>query len=371
MQGIVFVSSEQEKKDFLEFPYHHYNNDPQWVPPLKIQQKALLDTQKNPFFKTADIALFLASHNGEIAGRIAAIHNHAYNDYHKDTAGFFGFFECVKHQNIANLLFRVVKDWLQDRGCTRLLGPMNPGLLDEIGIQIDGFQHAPAIMMPHSKPWYDRLILDAGLEKAMDLFSYKVTQNKVETERMNRAVEIVKKRTPGLEIRPVRIRKLDEEVKIVHHIFNRAWNKNWGFYEIGLDFFEHLAKDLKQIIDPDFAHIAEVNGKPVAFSIALPDYNQVFKKMNGNLFPFGFLKLLWYRKKINGIRTSLMGVLPEYHGRGIDALLTREAINNGIKRNFQTAELGWLLETNTDVIRVAERVGGVKEKTYRIYQKKF
>ncbi len=367
LQGVVFVTTEAEKKEFLEFPYRHYADDPNWTPPLKIQQKELIDTRKNPFYKEAEIALFLAYHNGIPAGRIAAIHNHAYNRHNNDSAGFFGFFECIQNQFVADLLFRVVSDWLRERGCTKLLGPMSPGLLDEIGIQVDGFDKYPAIMMPHSKPWYDHLIKNAGLSKEMDLFSYKVTQDSVSHERMDRAVEIVRKRTPGLSIRKVNLKNFDQEVDTIHQIFNKAWSKNWGFYEISKDVLVHLAKDMKMIIDTDFAHVAEIDGSPVAFSIALPDYNQVFRKMDGTLFPTGFLKLLWHRRKINAIRTALMGVLPEYQGRGIDALLTRESIVNGMKRGFYSSEVGWLLETNTGILRVVERLGAQREKTYRLY----
>ncbi len=367
LKGVAFVSTEEERRQFIDFPYRHYADDPVWVPPLKIQQKDLLDQKKNPFFKDADIALFLAYDNGKVAGRIAAIHNHAYNRHNNDTAGFFGFFECSQNQFVADLLFRVVRDWLRIRGCTKLLGPMNPGLLDEIGIQIDGFEHRPAIMMPHSKPWYDEIIQKTGLRKEMDLFAYRVLSSTVRVDRMDRALEIVKKRTPGIQVRKINLRKFDEEVRIIHDLFNKAWAKNWGFYEISLEMFVHLGKELKMIIDTDFAHVAEVDGKPVAFSIALPDYNQVFAKMDGTLFPTGLIKLLWYRRKINTIRTALMGVIPEYKGRGIDALLTRESIVNGLGRGFVSSEVGWLLETNTDILRVAERIGGYKEKTYRMY----
>ncbi|MEX0680230.1 MAG: hypothetical protein WD097_02525 [Balneolales bacterium] len=368
LHGVTFVSTKEEREQFIDFPYHHYEDDPVWIPPLKVQQRELINTKKNPFFKDAEMALFLGWYNGKVAGRIAAIVNHAYNRHNKTQAGFFGFFECIENQFITDLLFRVARDWLRERNCTKLLGPMNPGLLDEIGIQIEGFEHSPAIMMPHSKKWYDQLIRKAGLKKAIDLLAYKVTHKTIQLDRMNRAVDIVMKRTPDLSIRKMNFRKLNREVDIIHKIFNKAWAKNWGFYEIDKEIFFHLAKELKQVIDTDFAHIAMVRDKPVAFSIALPDYNQVLKEMNGTLFPTGFLKLLWYKHKINGVRTALMGVIPEYQGRGIDALLTHEAISNGIKRGFNSAELGWLLETNIDVIRVAERVGGYREKTYRMYE---
>lgn len=367
LQGVAYVSTEEERNEFLEFPYRHYSDDPVWVAPLKIQQKDLINTRKNPFYKDADIALFLAYYNGRPAGRIAAIHNHAYNRYNQENAGFFGFFESIDNQLIVNLLFKVVRDWLRERGCNKLLGPMSPGLLDEIGIQIDGFEHRPAIMMPHSKPWYDKRIRNAGLGKVMDLFAYKVTRETVASDRMKRAGDIVKKRVPGLKIRPVNLRRFKREVEVIHHIFNKAWQRNWGFYEIDKKVLTHLAKELKQIIDPDFAHIAEVDGKPVGFSISIPDYNQVFQKMDGTLLPTGIFKLLWHRRKIDAVRTALMGVLPEYQGQGVYAMLVSESFINGMKRGFQSAEMSWLLETNTDILRVAEKIGGYKEKTYRLY----
>ncbi len=368
LQGVAFVTTEEERNEFIEFPYRHYAADPVWVPPLKKQQKELINTQKNPFYKNADLALFLAYNNEKVIGRIAAIHNHAYNRYHNDSAGFFGFFECAENQFIVDLLFKIVRDWLRERGCTKLYGPMNPGLFDEIGIQIDGFEHRPAIMMPHSRPWYNTMILTAGLEKEIDLYAYKVTRETITLDRMERAMEIVKKRTPGLKVRPVALRNFKREVDIIHRLYNKAWSKNWGFYEVDKEVITHLAKDLKLIIDTDFAHIAEIDGEPVAFSIALPDYNQIFKKMDGTLFPTGIFKLLWHRRKINSVRTALTGVLPEYQGRGIDALMTSEAVKKGMKRNYQSSEMGWLLETNTDIIRVAERIGGHREKTYRLYR---
>ncbi|MDI6401574.1 hypothetical protein QLX67_06165 [Balneolaceae bacterium ANBcel3] len=367
MQGVAYLSSPEEMKRFLEFPYTHYADDPNWVPPLKMQQKDLLDKDKNPFFNNADAAFFLAYHNGKPAGRIAAIHNRAYNESNKVNYGFFGFFECIDNQLVADLLFRIVRDWLKERGCTRVVGPMNPGMLDEIGILVDGFEHKPAIMMPYSKKWYDSLLKKGGFKKEMDLFSYRVTEKTVTLDRLNRAVDIIMKRNPGLTIRPVNLKRFDEEVNAIHHIYNKAWEKNWGSYHISIEELRHLAKDLKLIIDTDIAHVAEIKGKPVAFSIALPDYNQVFSKMDGTLFPTGLFKLLWHKRKINAIRTALMGVLPEFQGRGIDALLTRESIVKGLDKGYQSAELGWLLESNPDILRVAEKVGGSKVKTYRIY----
>ncbi len=368
--GVTFQTTKSEKKEFIEFPYQHYSVDEFWVPPLKSEQKKLLDTNKNPFFQEADIALFIATHNDKMAGRIAAIIDHRYNEYHKSKTGFFGFFEVINNQNTANLLFRVAEDWLKARDMKTVLGPVNPSMMDEIGILVEGFDKYPAIMMPYHKPYYDKIIKNAGYEKAVDLFNYFVSQETVQKDRVNRAEAIVKRRLPDLVIRPLNLKKIEKEVEIIRSIFNEAWKDNWGYIPLRKAEIDHFAADLKMIIDTDFAHIAEVSGEPVAFSIAIPDYNQVFKKMNGALFPTGFIKLLWYKRKINRIRTALMGVRKKYQGKGIDILLHRETINNSFERGILGSEIGWILENNIEMIRVAEKVGGVLQKTYRMYKKK-
>ncbi len=368
--SVTVVTEKKEKKEFIKFPYSHYSDDAYWVPPLLMEQKKLLDTEKNPFYKDAEIALFLANHQDEPAGRIAAIIDHRYNKHHNSKTGFFGFFECIDRQSTANLLFKVAEDWLRDRGMQNVLGPSNPGMMDEIGVLVDGFDKYPAILMPYSKKYYDELIKGTGFKKEIDLLTFDVNQKNVNRERINRAMDIVKKRIPGIKIRKIRLKKIQEEIKIVEKIYNAAWNKNWGFIPLSEAEFEYLAKDLKTILDDNFAHIAEIDGEPVGFSIALPDYNQIFKDMNGRLFPFGIFKILLKRKKINKIRTALMGVLPEHQGKGIDALLHRETIEYGLENNYYSSEIGWILENNTEMKRVAEKIGGEQDKTYRMYSKK-
>lgn len=367
--SISVVDSKEGKKEFLEFPYSLYKNDEYWVPPLRMEQKKLLDTDKNPFYDNAEIELFLIYNNEKLVGRIAAIIDHRYNDYHDAKTGFFGFFECINRERSAELMFRVVEEWLRSRGMDEMMGPVNPGMMDEIGILVKGFQKYPSILMPYHKEYYDPLLKSIGLEKAMDLLTYEVNQDNVDRERMNRAVEIVKRRLPDIHIRKIRLKKIDEEIKIIQEIFNEAWKDNWGFIPLSEAEFKYLAKDLKAVVDDNYAHIAEVNGEPVAFSVALPDYNQILKDMNGNLFPFGFLKILFNRRKITKIRTALMGVKPEYQGKGIDALLHRESIENGLRYNKYASEIGWILEDNIQMNRVAEKIGGEHDKTYRMYRK--
>lgn len=367
--GVTLVTTKQERKAFIDFPYRHYEGDEHWIPPLKMEQKKLIDTDSNPFYNNGEIALFLAEQNGETCGRIAAIVDHRYNEHHDANTGFFGFFECIDDQALTNLLFKVAGDWLSERGMTDIMGPSNPSMMDEIGILVDGFEHDPSILMPYHKPYYDKLIKRAGLEKEMDMYAYRVDEESVSMNRIERAETIIRKRLPALQIREMNLRKLDQEVQIVRRIFNKAWSENWGFIPLTEEELAHTAKDMKMILDTDFAHIAEVAGEPVAFSIALPDLNQVFRKMDGTLFPTGIFKLLWNKRKVNRIRTALMGVLPEYQGKGIDALLHKEAINNGLARGFESSELSWVLETNTNMMRVAERIGAHVEKTYRMYRR--
>ncbi len=366
---ITAVKTDKQRKRFIDFPYEHYEGDEHWIAPLKMEQKKLIDEDKNPFFKNAEIALFLVEEGEELKGRIAAIIDHRYNDHHNDKTGFFGFFECVDDQTVANLLLKVASDWLRERGRTKMMGPANPSMMDEVGILVEGFEYDPSIMMPYHKPYYDQLIKNAGLSKAMDLYAFRVTQGTVNLDRMYRAEELVRRRIRRLDIREIDLKNLDQEVQIVRHIYNKAWSGNWGFIPLNEEELEDLAKDLKLILDPKVAHIAEVDGEPVAFSIGLPDLNQALKHMDGTLFPTGIFKLLWYRRRINRIRTALMGVLPEYQGKGIDALLHKEAIINGKEVGYKSSELSWVLESNKGMISVAEKIGARREKTYRMYSK--
>lgn len=367
--GVTIVTTDDERKKFIEFPYQHYAGNDVWVPPLRMEQRKLIDTKKNPFYNNAEVVLFIAEHNGEIAGRIGATIDHRFNNYHGRKTGHFGFFECIDDQETANLLFRVACDWLKSKGMEDVLGPASPGMMDEIGILTDGFDKHPYMLMPYNKPYYQKLVEGAGFKHEMDLFAYVVQRKDIDLTRFERAKDIVHRRHPGLKIRKIRKKKLNEEVEIVREIYNQAWKDNWGFLPLTKEELQALAEDFKMILDENYAHIAEIDGKPIGFSIALPDYNQLFKDMNGNLFPFGIFKFLFQKKKINQLRTALLGVLPDYRGKGIDALITQKAIEHGTKVDVQNSELSWVLGTNTEMIRLAERIGGKLDKTYKMYNK--
>jgi GNAT superfamily N-acetyltransferase len=367
--GITIVTSDDEKKKFLEFPYSHYQDDPHFVPPLRADQKKLIDTKKNPFYNNAEVALFIAEHNGKIAGRISATADYRFNEYHKSKVGHFGFFECIDHQPTADLLFRVAEDWLRDKGMEKVLGPASPGMMDMIGILVEGFDRDPYIMMPFSKPYYDQLIKKAGYDVDMELLAFIVDQSDIDWSRLGRAKEIVFKRNPGLSFRPINLKKIKEEVEIVRKIYNSAWAKNWGFLPLTKEEFAATAEEFKYILDPDVAHIAEINGKPVGFSISIPNLNVIIKGLKGNLYPFGIFKLLWGKKKIGQLRTVLMGVIPEFQGKGIEALLNHRTIEKGKVKGYDRSELSWVLGNNSDMIRVAERLGARVDKRYHMYSK--
>lgn len=366
---LKLVSDPKQIKEFLAFPYRHYKEDKYWVAPLRIEQKKLIDKRKNAFFQQAEMEMFLIWKDDQIAGRIAAVIDHRYNEHHGAKTGFFGFFESDNHPETARLLFKMAEDHLRRKGMTNIIGPANPGIMDTLGFLVDGFDKYPSILMPYTKPYYPELAETCGYKKEMDLITFEVNQDNVDRDRVNRAMNIVQQRLPGIKIRKIRKKKLAEELVIVREIFNKAWSKNWGFVPLTEAEFEQLGKDLKPVINENFAHIAEIDGQPVGFSVGIPDYNQILRDMDGRLLPFGIFHLLFKRNRINQIRTALMGVIPEYQGKGIDALLHRETIEYGKENGYYASEVGWILESNVQMLRVAERLGGVKDKVYRVYGK--
>ncbi len=367
--GVTIVTTSGEKKKFIEFPYTHYKDDPHFVPPLRMDQKKLINTKANPYYNNAESVFFIAEYKGKLAGRISATLDRRYNEEHKTKTGHFGFFECINHIPTAELLFRVAEDWLRDKGMEKVLGPASPGMMDTIGILKEGFDKDPFILMPYNKSYYPSLIEQCGYTETMELLSFMITQSDVSADRLARAMKIVYKRNPGLSFRSINIKNIKNEVEIVRNIYNKAWKNNWGFLPLTKQELQSTAKDFKLILDPRVAHIAEIDGRPVGFSISIPNLNVLFKTMNGKLFPFGFLKILLKRRKIGELRTVLMGVLPEYQGRGIEALLNQRTIEMGKLYGYKRSEISWVLGSNKDMIRVAERLGAKIDKRYSMYEK--
>jgi len=368
--SIRSVQTKGDLKEFIKFPWQVYRNDPQWVPPLVVERKEFLDKRKNPFFKHAEVVFYLAKRDGQTVGRIAGIVNHNHIEFHQEKAGFFGLFECVKDYEVAKALLDSVREWLKSKRMEIVRGPANFSSNEEWGFLAEGFDSRPVIMMGYNPSYYLDFMEKYGMIKAKDLYAYFIDESLPTPARVVRMAENIKKRE-NVKIRNLNMEKFGDEVEGIKQIYNSAWSKNWGFIPMTDEEFDHLAKNLKQIVDSHMIFIAEVDGKPAGFSLALPDFNQVLVRLNGRLFPFGILKLLWHTKiknKIDGVRIITMGVMPEFQKRGIDTVFYVETYNVGVKRGYKWAEMSWVLEDNTLMNRVLKLLGARLYKRYRIYE---
>ncbi|HSL72814.1 MAG TPA: hypothetical protein VK864_21355 [Longimicrobiales bacterium] len=373
MSGVLEVRAVANRRDldrFIKFPWRIYENDPVWVAPLLGDVRRALDPVKHPFHQHADVACFLAWRGPDVVGRIAAIVNRRHNDFYHDTTGFFGLFESVDDQTVANALLSQAEAWLRERGCTTCRGPMNFSTNDELcspGVLVDGFDTPPMVMMAHTPPYYARLLEAAGYRKEKDLYAYWVN-GETTPDRLKQALERLR-RNEAIEIRTINLKDFDREVARVKQIYNSAWERNWGFVPMTDAEFDFMAKQLRPIVEPRFVLIGEVKGEPVAFAIELPDLNQAFKHMNGRLFPIGLFKFLWYRRKIDRVRVLTLGVVSAYRGRGIDGLLIGRILEAAQPLGMAKGECSWILEDNIPMRKGLDRVGGRIYKTYRVYEK--
>lgn len=366
--SIVRVTSQADLMKFIKFPWKIYSNDPYWVPPLIMDRKKLLDTSKNPFFKHAEIQLFLAKKNNEIVGRIAAIKNDLHNLHHNDKVGFFGFFECMNDQQTANLLFDSAKQWLEEKGMNAMRGPANPSSNDEYGMLIEGFNDSPRILMTYNPKYYINLCENYGFVKAKDLNAFKLETDKVlSSEKLKRVADIAQQRS-GLKIYQIDMKKFYSELDKVKYVYNKAWAPNWGFVPMTEEEIDAMAKDFKAIIEPSLLLFGEIDGKLVGFALVVFDYNFIFKKMNGRLFPFGIIKLLTQKKKIPWARIITLGIIPEYQKRGLDAVFYYEIVTRAAKLNIFLGEASWVLEDNDMMNRGLEVMNAHAYKKYRIYE---
>jgi hypothetical protein len=351
--------------EFIRFPWTIYRDDPLWVPPL-IKEQMVMFSPRYPFFEHGEIELLLARQADDTVGRVAAILDRSYVDSSKEKAVFFGFFESVNDPDVTQALIGAVNLWGKERGMEVIRGPFNPSTNDECGLLVEGFDSPPMLMMPYNPPYYAELIGACGLEKCKDLYSYIVDAG-MRIERLEKLVGRVRQRLPGLSIRPVRLKRLGEELQIIRHIYNDAWSNNWGFVPMTKSEMDFLAARLKPLTIEDLVLFAEIDGEAVAFIVSFPDYNQVLRRLDGRIGLVGAIKFLYYSKKIRDLRTMLLGVKYGYQRRGIEGVLYLETFKRGRKRGFEQSEMSWVLEDNTLMRRGIEMLGGRIYKTYRLY----
>ena len=367
--NILKVETSKQFREFIRFPWKIYAKSSPWVPPLISDAIEILSEDKNPFWQHAQKQLFLAyGDTGEITGRIAAVIDRNYINFQDDNCGFFGFFECINDTETAKALFTAAKNWLNERGVNKMMGPMNPSTNDECGFLSEGFDIPPSLMMPYTPEYYLNLAEKSGLKKIKELYAYDMDVSSDErVGRLERIVNMAKKKMPMLKIRTLQKISFEKDLKAAISIYNRAWEKNWGFVPWTDEEFASIASKIKTLLDPDMVIIATINDSPVGMLISLPDYNQVLKKLNGSLLPFGLFKFLYYRNKIDGLRLMVMGVVKEYRQKGIEAIMYEKGLKNALKKGYKRCELSWVLEDNVMTRRTAEMMNGKIYKKYAVY----
>jgi hypothetical protein len=366
------VSGRRDLDAFVKLPFRLYRDDPNWVPPLLYLEKHRFDPRKNPFLQHADHQLFLARRNGDVVGRISAQVDHEHNRFHEERTGFFGFFEAEDDPDTARALFQEAEGWLAGRGMEAARGPLSFSINQEVGLLIDGFDTPPMIMMNHSRPYYGRLIESAGFEKVKDLYAWRYDTETV-PPKARPAVEALRHR-PDIRIRNGDKKRFREEIATILEVFNSAWSDNWGFVPVTPEEARQLGQDLLQIADTNLVIIAEIDGEPAGVVLAAPNINEAIHDLNGRLFPFGWIKLLW-RIKVRGFKTGrlmILGLKREYRTRkylALAYLLCDEVYRGARKSGVRWAEFSWTLEDNNAVNTIIRNVGCHIYKTYRLYEK--
>lgn len=370
---IEVVRSTKQLREFVKFPFDLYRDDPCWVPPFIEERLEFLNKAKNPFFDHARSELFIARRHGHVVGTIGVAADAYYNGLNDAKLATFGFFECIDDDKIAAALFAAAEQWAHDLGMHEIHGPMSFSTNHEIGLLIDGFETAPMLMLTHNPRYYARLIAQQGFNKAMDLYAYIGDLEERLTNAPPKVVRVAEAamQRKGIRVRSVNKRDFKAEVQRFLQVYEQAWNNNWGFVPLSKQEAQYLGKQLRWLIDPDLAFIAETtDGKPIAVSITLPDINQAMRiSGGGNMWPLGLLKTWRARQHIDQARLWTMGVVKEYRNLGIDAVFYMQTAKAALAKGYKRLEGSLILENNMMMNRIIERLGGERYKTYRIYRK--
>jgi GNAT superfamily N-acetyltransferase len=365
------VRTRRELRAFIHLPWRVYAGSENWVPPLVSERRGHLDRRRNPFFEHAEADYFLAWRDGRPVGRITAHVDHRLSEFQSNRWGLFGFFECEHDESATAALLDAAERWLRERGRDRMLGPLDFSTNHECGMLVAGHELRPQILENWHQPYYRELFEREGMRKAMDLYKWQITT--ADRDRMLPVIdELADRLEPehGIRLRRMRKRRLGEEVRAFMEVYNRAWSTNWGFVPLTEHELDHMAKELKPVLDEDFACVAETaDGELAGVSLSLPDYNQVLAKLNGRLLPFGWLTALRERRRIDEIRVFALGVKPEFQHTGVAAALYRDVWDACKRRGMVGAETGWILETNEPMNRAMEALTGKIVKRYRLYER--
>jgi GNAT superfamily N-acetyltransferase len=363
------VEGKKDLARFINFPYQFYRDDPNWVPPLRSELKAQFNPAKNPLLDHCDYQLFLLFSDDKLIGRIAAFIDHLAVDFWKENIGLFGYYECIQDQDASRVLFDTAAAWLKEKGMESMRGPWT-FVSQEWGLVVEGFSPPPCIMAPYNPPYYDEQFVGFDLEKVKDLLCYYISgkEGYQVPDRILRLTDRIADRY-GVKVRPVDMTRYDEEVQTFLELSNTSIIDNWGYSPVTEAEADAMARDLKQVIQPQGVLFAEdASGRPIGFAIALPDINELIKDLNGRLLPFGWLKLLRGIPRLTSYRMFALGVIPEYHGLGIDSLIYR-ALYESLYCPDIWMEINYVLEDNVHMINAIKKLLAKPLRRYRIYQR--
>lgn len=365
------VSDRASLKEFIRLPWKLYHSDPHWVPPLLVERVHTFSA-KNPYFQHARWQCWIAYRGNEPVGRISAQIDDLHLSRYKDRTGFFGLVEAEHEAGIFQALFQAAETWLQAQGMATVRGPFNLSINQECGLLVDGFDSPPMIMMGHARPYYQRYFERNAYEKAQDLLAYRIGIHFT----LPPGVSLfLKKAKNSMRIRPLRRKHLNEDLAIIKDIYEEAWSENWGFLPFTNAEFSEIGQQLKLLVEDDFVQIAEIDGEPTAMLVAFPNLHEVIQDLNGRLFPWGWLKILWRLKGSypRSGRVALMGVRKRFQSSPMGAAMAYgliEAVREaGLRKNIQQIETSWILEDNKRMRHILESLGAEPYKTYRIYEK--
>ena len=371
----VSIRPVRGKKDlnaFIELPYRLWSDEPQWVPPLRFERRAFLDRNKNPWFDHAEAEFFLCERDGQVVGRIGAHIDHRWDEFQGGNDGMFGFIEAEDDPEVFRTLLDTAAAWLRERGRERMLGPMDFTMNDECGLLVEGFDQPTMILEPWHPPYYGERLAEYGLDKEIDLLMWELYFGRLkEGNEFHPMIHAAAEhsRNKGVTVRNMRKRDMEAEVRRFMEVYNEAWGRNWGFVPITEDEVAFQAKNLKPILDENWAMIAELDGKVVGAGLTLPDINQALSRMNGRIFPFGWWHFLRRRSYVDRLRVFALGVLSNYQHYGVAAALYERHMETAARPDeIKGGHTGWILETNKAMNRAMEGMGGEVTKKYRIYR---
>ncbi|EKL1160996.1 N-acetyltransferase [Klebsiella pneumoniae] len=366
------VLNKREFKEFIAFPSQLFRDDPNWIKPLHVEREEHL-SKKNPGTEHIEWQAWVAKTQGKVVGRITAQIDSLHRELHGEDTGHFGMIDAVDDPVVFSALFMAAEEWLRSKGARKITGPFSLNINQESGLLVEGFDTPPSALMTHAKPYYAAQIVQQGYSKGTDLLAYWMKRTDLHfSPSLSRMMGQVRKR---VTVRRLNRKRFREEMQVLREVFNSGWQHNWGFVPFTEHEFATMGEQLKFLVPDDMIHIAEVDGTPCAFIVGLPNINEAIADLQGRLLPFGWVKLLW-RLKVSGVRTArvpLMGVRQEYQFTRIGpiiALLLIEALREPFaKRNIDALEMSWILETNTGMRTILERIGAVPYKRYRLYEK--